>query len=439
MTNSNNIKKISGILFGKKTSLVFFAGFLMANLFYFITNFFDFFLNKGNNADEDYQNTLYSLSDFSWHKFFYTQSQPFVFISSVVDGFLKAPKYSVRLVSLLLCAGMLAIFVKKINAIHGTLLEKIYRNALFLCAVLITSQMYMGTSDFLGYCFLVPPFLMILQSIHSGKINLTTKQSILIGLLFALSIATRPTAMMLIAFFYFTILLVLGIKSIFYKQNFTVLFAGIIAFFLINLLPIVQEQRVVLDVKEIPKATGVDWFQRNYLMAKFWDSGQIPRNQWLTTQDVIDYKTENPSFIFPKNYIDLLIKEPALYCRQMFRMVAGGMYTSFRFMLMLFPILFLCFVSNKRFGNLSYINQNNPDEVTRNKIIIVFHLLSIIFFSFIAIKMLEFRWIVPIMILYAYYSVIYLSKFPEKFRYVVYTVSFACGILLYYPTIIKML
>ena len=437
MTKIGFLKKNANLLIGKNSSIFFFAGFLIVNLYYFVTNFFLIFLNEESNGDEYYQSILYPFYNFSLQKFFYSPSQPYIFISSFVDVFFKSPKYSTRIVSFLFCLALIVYFLKKINTLQSSTLEKIYKIALFVCALFITNQMYIGTSDFLSFFLLVPAFLIILESIDSKSINLTSKMCVGVGLLLALAIATRPTAIILITMFYSSIFLILGFKLIFCKQNFIILFSGIFVLFLINFLPIVQQNKVVLDVKEIPIESGVNWFERNYLMAKFWDSNKIPRTQWVSTQDVIDFKKENPNFKFPKNQIDLLLKEPKLYIRQMIRMVTTGVYTSFRFMYLLFPFLFLSLLKVKKNIMVTTINDNYKKDVARNKIIIIFHFLSIIVFSFVALKMFEFRWVIPIMILYVYYAIIYLSKFPEKIRFMVYTFSFMCSILLYSIFFIK--
>jgi hypothetical protein len=206
---------------------------------------------------------------------------------------------------------------------------------------------------------------------------------------------------------------------------------------LINFLPAIQEQKIILDVKEVPKETGVNWFQRNYLMAKFWDSNQIPNTQWVSTNEVIEFKKQNPNYDFPKNQIDLLLKEPGLYFRQMIRMFVKAMYTSYRFMYLLFPLLFLSFLKNKRFKTICLINQNNTNSVVINKIIIVFHLSSIIVFSFLAVKLFEFRWVIPVMILYTFYAIRYLTKLTEKARFLVYNFSFITGIILFVLFFVK--
>lgn len=431
MNKKNYLNKVLDIIFGKNLSIIFFIGFLIINLYYFITNFFATFLNKGDNADEYYQYILYSFSNFSFKIFSYSSSQPYIFICSLVNVFLQSPKHSTRLVSLVFCMLLIIYFFKKIIKSKDSLLEKVYKNTLFICAIFITNQMYIGTSDFLSYFLLVSAILIILENIDSGSINLNFKQSIFIGLLFALSLATRPTSIILIAMFYASIFLVVGIKWFLSKENHLILLSAIAFFFLINFKPIVQQNRIILDVKEVPKETGVTWFQRNYLMAKFWDSKQLPRTKWVKTADVIAFKNKNPNFEFPKNQLDLLVKEPGLYFRQMVRMIAMSLYTSFRFMYLLFPLLFLGLIKSKRFGIINSINQSNQKEVVINKILIIFLFLSIIVFSFIAIKMFEFRWVIPIMILYVYFAIIYLSKFPEKFRFMIYTFSFISGILLF--------
>ncbi len=431
------IKRFLVAISGKSLSIVFFAGFLIFNLYHFITNFFLYFLNEKSNADEYYDTNLYSFSDFSLEKFFYTPSQIYIFLSSLVNSFLDSPKHATRLVSLVVCLLLILYFIKKISALQSSLLEKLYKIVLFVSAIFITNQMYIGTSDFFSYGLLIPAFLIILESIDSGKINISLKDGFIIGLLLALSIASRPTALLLIAFFYFSIVLILGFKSVFFRENYIIFITAGCFLFLINFLPVIQQNRIVLDVKEVPKETGVTWFQRNYLMAKFWDSNQIPKTQWVSTQDVIDFKAKNPDFEFPKNHLELLIKEPGMYFRQMLRMIFMGTYSSFRFMYFLFPLLFLCFVKSKKFESLSVINSNNKNETNRNRIIVIFHLVSIVGFSFIAVKMFEFRWIIPIMIMYAYYALIYLSKLPEKARFMVYTFSFISGILFYSLYFIK--
>ena len=79
----------------------------------------------------------------------------------------------------------------------------------------------------------------------------------------------------------------------------------------------------------------------------------------------------------------------------------------------------------------------NEKIIFQNKIMVVFHMLSIIIFSFLAVKLFEFRWVIPNLILYTYFSLNYLSKFPEKYRFLVYNLNFISGIVLYILYIYK--
>nr|WP_315217579.1 hypothetical protein [uncultured Flavobacterium sp.] len=421
-------------LSSKKASLILFTGFAILNLYYFINNFITTFFNASSNADEYYENNLYSLSSVTIDKLFYTPSQPYIFLSSLLNVIIDSPKIAVRSMSLLSCIILLFYFIKriKIKAEEDSLLENTYRISFFVCAIFITNQMFVGTSDFLSNVFLVFAFYFVLKSISSNEMRLSNKKSIIVGLFFGIAFATRPTAIVLIVSFYFSILLVLGFKNIFLKQNYIIGLAGILVFILINIIPIIEQKTVILDVKEVPKETGVTWFQRNYLMTKLWDEGKIPNTKWISTIEVINYKKENPDFVFPKNQLELLIKEPGLYFRQILRMFFKGLYSSYRFMYLLFPLLFLSFFRNNIFFNFLQTNTNEiVNDASRTKIVVLTHLISIILFSFLAVKLLEFRWLIPSLIVYTFFSINYLSNFTRKSRFLIYNLSFLSGITMY--------
>lgn len=424
-------------LYAKNTSIYLFIGFLCLNLFYFTNNFFKTFLNVGGNGDEYYQYNLYSIYSVTLEKIFYTPAQIYILLSSIVNYILINPTISTRVVSLIALIPMIIYFVKRLISDKSSILEKIYKSALFICAIMITNQMFIGTSDFLAIVLIIPPFLLLIENFEFGKINLNLKQSILVGVLFAISVATRPTVLVLILAFYITFFIMAGIKPLFSKENLSAFITSIIVLFMINFLPIIEQHKIILDVKEVPEATGVNWFQRNYLMAKYWDANKIPNTQWLSTQEVIDFKKENPDFVFPKNQIDLLVKEPCLYFRQISRMFIKAIYSSYRFMYLLFPLLFVSFLNHKKFNFISQDNSAYEKGLFQNKFIIIFHLLSIVFFSFLAVKLFEFRWVIPTMILYSFFALNYLSQFPLKIRFLIYNLSFLSGIAMYILFFIK--
>jgi len=412
-------------------SIFLFMGFIIVNLYFFTNNFSNTFLNVGGNGDEYYQYNLYSISNLTIEKIFYTPSQIYIFLCSTVDYVLKNPMMSTRVVSLIACFFLIITFIRRLILEKNDTIEKIYKSTLFICAIFITNQMFIGTSDFLSVVFIIPAFLLIIENFEFGKINLNLRQSVFVGVFFALSVATRPTTLVLILAFYITFFILAGFKPLFSKENLRAFIASVVVLFIINFLPIIEQHKIILDVKEVPEATGVNWFQRNYLMAKYWDANKIPNTQWLSTQDVIDYKKANSNFVFPKNQIDLLVKEPGLYFRQMTRMFIKAMYSSYRFMYLLFPFLFLSFIVNKKFRMINEVNSTCEKSLFQNKFIIIFHLISIVIFSFLAVKLFEFRWVIPTMTLYVFFALNYLSAFPLKVRYLVYNLSFISGIIMY--------
>ncbi|MHB1197079.1 MAG: hypothetical protein ACYC0A_09590 [Lutibacter sp.] len=424
-------------LYAKNTSIYLFIGFLCLNLFYFTNNFFKTFLNVGGNGDEYYQYNLYSIYSVTLEKIFYTPSQTYIFISSAIDYFINNPMFSTRVVSIISCLLLIIYFIRRLISDKSDSVEKIYKSTLFICAIFITNQMFIGTSDFLSVVLIIPAFLIVIESIEFKKMNLSFKQSVFVGVFFALAIATRPTTLVLILAFYITFFILAGIKPLFCKENLRAFITSIIVLFMINFLPIVEQHKIILDVKEVPAETGVNWFQRNYLMAKYWDSNKIPNTQWLSTQDVIDFKKANPDFVFPKNQVDLFIQEPGLYFRQLTRMFIKAMYSSYRFMYLLFPLLFLSFLNHKKFNIIGRVNSAFEKSLFQNKFVIIFHLISIVIFSFLAVKLFEFRWVISTLILYSFFALNYLSQFPLKVRFLVYNLSFISGITMYILFFIK--
>jgi hypothetical protein len=427
MTNSLAILfKRFPVLYNRTTSLILFVIFALLNAVYFINNFFLFFLNKNDNADEYYHHNVYSLANLSLEKIFCSPSQPFIFIASLFNVVVNDPKIATRLVSLVFSSLLIIFLIRKSNKDKTERIEQVFKTTLFLCAIYITNQHYIGTSDFLSYFFIVIAMYLMLKAEEWRNLQYSNKKAILIGLLFALTIATRPTALILIACFYAALAIIIGVKAIFSKSNIIIVASTVFFILLINAYPLTHQNTLVFDVKEIPKETGVTWFQRNYLMAKNWDSHKTPNTKWVSIQEVIDFKKENPTFVFPKNQLELAIREPAMYARQMVRMSFKALYSSFRFMCFLFPLLFLAFFIHKtRFSTV------NKAIVDQSKVMVLFHGISIIVFSFIAVKLFEFRWVIPILILYVFYALKFLSYFPKNIRNFIYNLCFLCGIVLY--------
>ena len=197
---------------------------------------------------------------------------------------------------------------------------------------------------------------------------------------------------------------------------------------LVNIYPIIKENKIVLDIKEVPIEKGTSWLERNYLMAKLWDNGTLPKGQWLSSQDVLNFKKNNPKEFIPKSNLDFVFNEPKLFMKQMIRMFVSGNYTSFRFMYLFFPLLLIVFIKNKI--NKWFLFPESDCEF-KYKVIVSHLFISILLFSFLAIKLFEARWIIPIFIIYWLYSFEYLKGFNKNFRMNFYFFSAMFGILFY--------
>lgn len=423
----------------KVVSLILFSLFLILNLKYIGECFFTVFLNSGFNADEYYMKILYSISDFSLEKFSSTPSQPYVFLSSIVNFFLDDNKMATRFVSLFFCFLLLVYLFRKTNLENVSKLEKIFQYVFLFCLSLISSQCFVGTSDFLQWVLIIFGFQIILKTLESD--NKSSFNHILSGgFLLGLAICVRPTTLVIL--FAFIVSLFVFYKGDFFRNKSIYLIGllSILVVCIVNSYPLITEQKLVLDVKEIPQSSGTSWFEMNYLMAKKWDANEIPRTQWLSHIDVIKFKKENPTAFIPKNHLDLLLHEPKLYCKQMVRMFVMASYSNFRYMFVFFPLLFVIFINRKAGFYKKYAKQFFEDESDNDfrnqKVVLLTHLLSIIIFSFLAIKLFETRWVFPTMLLYLFYSLQLLNYFKKEVRFLVYNISFILGILFFIKNII---
>jgi hypothetical protein len=420
------------------TYFLFFC-FLILNIKYFVGCFFSVFLNPIGNADEYYKNILYDFSTLSFQKFSSVPSQPFIFLASFINLFLHNGQMATRVVSFILSLIFLYYLYKKVIKTKLNNFEKTIQFVFLCCMVFITSQCFSGTSDFLALVLMVivlENFLLIFE--QDSKYSFF--KNIFTGFLLGIAICVRPTTLVILVCFVFCLLFFYRIQFLKNKSIYIIGLTSSLIIILINLYPIVNQHRLVLDIKEIPKNTGTSWFEMNYLMAKKWDTNEIPRTKWLSHLDVIKYKKENPKAFIPKSYLDLVTHEPKLYTKQMARMFIMANYTNLRFMYLLFPLLFIVFITTNYNASerlrMLFLEEKFPIISKSYKIVLVTHILSIIVFSFLAIKLFEPRWVMPTMILYLFYSLQFLCFFKKKVRYFVYNFSFILGILFFIKNLV---
>jgi len=411
------------------------ALFLCVNIFYHFTSMDKIFFNLSDNGDEFYQNHVYDIGYFDLAVMSSSRSQPFLFVSSLIDSLLDNPRFSTRLVSLISGLFVIVYFVKVIvrRSRNTNLILAICGLSIFVSSVVITNQIFIGTPDFLASTLLVFGIYLIIEKSNSLCHKLSIKWILIVGFLFGLSVATRPTMILVLFCLVLSIILFLGINQIVIKNVSSILLGVIVTLTIINLAPILTENKIILDVKSIPQEFGVTWFDRNYLMAKMWDEGTLSNKIWLSTQDVIDFRKNNPHIDYPSNQVEFMINDTSLFLRQMFRMFTMGIYSSIRYLYFVLPIVCLSVLLSKRLTAYGIIEEN-PGRLRHErtlKILFLTFIMSLLCFSFLAVKLLEFRWLIPIFIVLSIYSINYLRFFSERFQRLLFELSFLLSIILY--------
>lgn len=409
---------------------------LMALLFLLVNcilqyYFFGAFTNPASNPDENsYIYFLEAIHEFNLYNFSGLNSQPFSFLCYLFNQLFDNVKLSMRLVNLIasiVCLGFLYFYYKKnkfFDFSNNKLLNKLITFTIFFAVLGIFEQQFTGIPDGFSVAFGLPGFILLTENSLNGKKH----NALLIGFLFAISFTSRPT-------FIIVLLSFLGALTLFFPKKifskclilvgvYFVLFTAII-----NFKPLISKGEINLDVKEIPSEYGTSWFEMNYLMAKKWDAAEIPNTQWLSHIDVINYKKENPSVVFPKNHLDILLNDTGLYFRQMIRMTALAMYSSFRYLYFLFPFLLFYY----------FINYKKKDALETKKVyfVVCFYFFAIVLFSATAFKMLEFRWMQIPTLFFAFYAIHFSKVLSINKRILLYNLVFLTGIGFFILKILK--
>ncbi len=407
------------------------VGFLLATLATQIIFFRLFFINPGLNGDErGYFNQLTD-GNFSVSFISGSWSQPYTFLTGLLHLGISDVSFCNRLISLLSSAFLLIFlfrYFKKYKfsgfvSVHPFWNDLALFNILLAIITIIRGHL-VGTPDILSVSFAVPGFIFLTENIRKGNYT----NGWWIGLLFALSFTARPTFLVVLLAFLFALLLIYR-KAILHKS---LISAGV--FFclftaLINFYPLREHGKIIIDDKEPPAASKTSWFEMNYLMAKKWDAGEIPRTKWLSQYDVQQYKKDHPDFTFPKNHIDFITNEPGLFFRQMLRMGVISLYSSFRFMFLLFPFL-LIFAIRK-------IKTRSQEDRRLAFFVLCFYFAALLIFMFLRIKMMEFRWMHILLIFYGFYSLDLTRNISEKQRLLLLNGSFLIGILFWVAAFLR--
>ena len=418
----NENRKVTLFYNLNKKTIVFLALLFLIVNFILQIKFFKTFTNPGPNGDENgYKFLLDSFNAFNLNSFSNSNTQPFVFISYLFNQVFQNTRFTIRFVSLLsslICLGFLFYYYKKYKFIsiveNKRLNDLIIFNVLF-AVYFILEQHFSGTSDALSVAFGLPAIVLFTELL----LNKRNHNSLFIGALFALSFTTRPTFILLFIAFFIALFFFYP-KEIISKKCLAVI--GFFIFFtsLINYSPLLNDGKIILDIKEVPKNTGTSWFEMNYLMAKKWDAGEIPNTKWLSYIDVIKFKKENPDFVFPKNHLEILLNDTGLFFRQMLRMLSVSLYSSFRYLYFLFPFLIFYY----------FLNSNKKELVETKKVyfVVCFYFFALLLFMASAFKLMEFRWMQIPIVFFAFYALHFSKDITNEKRIVLFNLVFLTGI-----------
>ena len=387
------------LIHNNKLHFSIFISFLFFSSIASFTIFKKYFLNPGFNADEYYLNNIYNFDNVTIETITFVPSQLYVFFASLINLFLCNPKIATRLVSFLSLIFILSYFIFKIRKLNVRKEIKVQFFLILFFVLSLIRQPFIGTSDFLAYFFLVI-FIIELNEIFFQEIQLTRKKTFWLSLFLALSIVTRPTVLVILIVYLFCLVCFFRTKIFNFKLVFLIPIFSLFFIGLFNFGPLINNRSLVLDIKEVPKDIGTSWLERNYLMAKFWDEGKIPQTKWLSSDEVLEYKRQNPSAYIPKSNLDLLFNEPKLYCKQMIRMFISANYTMILY-INIFYFIAIYIVLKQYNQKQSFFNFNNSFILIDEKKImftLLLFCLSVLFFSFLAFKLFEFRWVIPVMI-----------------------------------------
>ncbi|MDI1256449.1 MAG: hypothetical protein PSV16_10125 [Flavobacterium sp.] len=409
--------------FGRKLYPILSIGFFLANLMMQYVFFKVFFINPGMNGDEN--GYFYYVSrhpDFSISGISNAISQPYIFVCTLLNYIFHDTALTNRTVSLA-CGVFLLIYLFRYFKRHKFLsfvstnpfFNDLTLFSLLFAVITIIRGHFVGTSDIISVAFAVPGFILLTETIQSDS----RKNLWYVGLLFALAFTSRPT-FLVILLAYLSAFSVFYTTKLFSKAMLSTAIFFIFFTALINFYPLLEHGKIVIDDKEPPVSSGTSWFEMNYLMAKKWDSGELPRTKWLSSGDVIEFKKIHPEFIFPKNHLDIIKNDTGMFVRQMLRMFAISMYSSIRFLYLLFPFLML-FAFRKK----------SSDERKTARFTIMFYGIALFLFMFMRLKMMEFRWMHIPMLFFAFYAMDCTKNSSEKTRLWLFNGTFLMGILFF--------
>lgn len=231
---------------------------------------------------------------------------------------------------------------------------------------------------------------------------------IFVGILTAICLATRPTAIFVIALIVYGLFVWLKNKEQKKEKvllKLFVLFASFFVFTLIFHYPSIKEKKTLSFYDKRPSDISENWVQRNYLGWKKIEQGKEPLNRdaiWMNTkfEVVKQYLKENGENSLPKSFSQVIKKDPILVFKITIYNLAYSTLRLIRFWGFLLVFMVLPFFKIKKIGLFS------KQLLCSNLFIMILGMISITCLTFIEERwLIGYELLIPMSILFCLNSI----------------------------------
>jgi 4-amino-4-deoxy-L-arabinose transferase-like glycosyltransferase len=268
--------------------------------------------------------------------------------------------------------------------------------SIYLLYIINLRSYFRASNDtFLGVFIMVLLYLLIVR-LYEEKKEIST--FLMIGFVFAMCLAIRMTAVLLIPILILSFLFwVKNIKrTLLNRVKLVLLFFLVFSSFtaLFHYPSLIEHQKLSYENKE--PSNGLTWVQRNYLGLKKIERGEEKMNRdaiWKNTEfDVVEkYLKENGENSLPKSFFEVVKKDPVL----LIKMTVLNFVTSIARFTRFWGFLFI----------LSVLGVFNKKVFKKEQLPILLFMIYVIIISTVCFTFVEFRWfygyeiLIPISIL----------------------------------------
>lgn len=310
-------------------------------------------------------------------------SVPFLILSKIINNFIGNPLFALRLSSFI--ASLLILFTLILFNKFYLKLNKWIFFSIFLSIIyvfLIQSYWLIGINDnllaFFGILIFITPYFF----------NKKLVSYLLVGLFWALAIATRKMALT-----YFTIyiisFLILAIRdkscnNFFQLRKLPIILTSFIIFFLsLNIISLKEKGSFSFDDKILKGS--INWAQWDYHNAILIDKNQQDRFQHININETADYLKTNGEDSLPSNFVEMVFFDPILTFKEFIIDLSYVLKYLLRETALL--IVMFAYFALRRLS--LFFNKN---KISLDSFIYLFTIAYLVFISFIVITNIQPRW-----------------------------------------------